>query len=129
MSLASWIMLAVIVLIIGAAVRGMFSSVGTSGDALFCPACGHLGGAKTVTKGSLIIELFLWLCLIVPGVIYSLWRVSSRHKACPQCGSTTMIPKDSPNAKRALEQMGYVAPPPPKGDIDAAAVARRMGLK
>jgi hypothetical protein len=74
-----------------------------------CASCGTVGQAKIVTKGSLLIEIFLWLCLIVPGVLYSLWRLTSRHKACRACGAQNLIPVDSPlgrqlQAKIATDQ-------------------------
>lgn len=63
-----------------------------------CMTCGTSGLPKVITKGSIFIEIFLWLCLIVPGLIYSIWRLSSRHKACPSCGSPTLVPVASPAA-------------------------------
>lgn len=59
---------------------------------------------KTVTKGSFFIELILWLCILIPGLIYSIWRLSSRYKACPACGATNLLPPDSPMAKKILGQ-------------------------
>jgi len=44
-----------------------------------CANCGHLGDEKQVTKGSFGIEVILWLCFLIPGLIYSLWRLSSRY--------------------------------------------------
>ena len=52
------------------------------GSPLYCVTCGTTGRPKRVTRGSLLIELVLWLCFIVPGLIYSLWRLSTRHTAC-----------------------------------------------
>jgi hypothetical protein len=62
---------------------------------LVCTNCGFRGKSKRVTKGSFLIELVLWLMLIVPGLIYSIWRLTSRYSACPQCGAGNMIPIDS----------------------------------
>lgn len=73
---------------------------------LICSACGHVGSSKTAVKGSFLIEIVLWLCFLIPGIIYSLWRSSSRHKTCPSCGSTNMIPLDSPVAKKLLADQG-----------------------
>lgn len=61
-----------------------------------CTTCGQKGNPKTVTNGSFFIELILWLFLIIPGLIYTTWRLTSRHKACPKCGNATMIPLDTP---------------------------------
>lgn len=49
---------------------------------IVCTACGYVGEPTTATKGSFGVELVLWLCLIIPGLIYSIWRLSSRHDAC-----------------------------------------------
>lgn len=69
---------------------------------MYCQHCGFIGQPKTFTKGSFLIEVALWLMLIVPGLIYSLWRVTSgRYKGCPTCGAPNMIPADSPKARAA----------------------------
>lgn len=69
---------------------------------MICSNCGYQGVPKKVTKGSIIIELALWIMLIVPGIIYSLWRMTSKYKACPKCLSETMIPMDSPMAQKLV---------------------------
>lgn len=52
------------------------------------------------------VEIILWLCFIVPGLIYSIWRMSSYHAACPVCGSSTLVPLNSPNGQKILESQG-----------------------
>ena len=37
-----------------------------------CSHCGYTGTAKKVTKGSTLMELVLWLCFIIPGLLYSM---------------------------------------------------------
>lgn len=69
-----------------------------------CTACGYIGTRKTVTKGSIFIELLLWLMLILPGLIYSIWRLTSRYTACPKCLNPTMIPTDSPVGQKLMMQ-------------------------
>lgn len=69
---------------------------------LLCSNCGTQGKPKLKTKGSIFIEIILWLCLIVPGLIYSIWRHTTRYKACPSCGAPNMIPLDSPRAQEVL---------------------------
>jgi len=73
---------------------------------LICSACGHIGSSKTAVKGNILIEIVLWLCLIIPGIIYSLWRSSSRYKTCPKCGGTNLIPLDSPVGLKILADQG-----------------------
>jgi hypothetical protein len=36
---------------------------------MICTNCGYTGWPKTVTKGSVFIELVLWICLLFPGLI------------------------------------------------------------
>lgn len=69
--------------------------------AMICPNCFTQGKPKLYTKGSILIELVLWLCLIVPGVIYSLWRhTSGRYWGCSHCGAGGLVPLDSPRGRQ-----------------------------
>ena len=63
-----------------------------------CMTCGTDAEPKTQTRGSIVIEIVLWLLFIVPGLIYSIWRLSSRRPVCPACGSTAIVPYDAPAA-------------------------------
>lgn len=69
-----------------------------------CTTCGHVGKTKMITKGSILIELILWLAFLIPGLIYSVWRHTSRYEACASCKSDSIIPKSSPLAKKFLEE-------------------------
>lgn len=69
---------------------------------LVCTECGHIGGTKTVTKGRFALEVILWLCFLVPGLIYSIWRLTTRHEACPVCGNSRLLPRSSPMAQKFL---------------------------
>lgn len=69
---------------------------------LLCIACQHVGEAKRVTRGSIWIELVMWLFFLLPGLIYSIWRLTTRHDACERCGGKSLIPLDSPAAKKML---------------------------
>lgn len=51
-----------------------------------CPNCKFEGPVERRIKGNIIIEIALWLLLLVPGIIYTLWRSTSRYDACPACG-------------------------------------------
>lgn len=77
-----------------------------SAGRFICPACGTRGEPKSVTKGSIWIELVLWLCFLIPGLIYSIWRLSSRVKGCRVCGATPMIPANTPRGRALAEQFG-----------------------
>jgi hypothetical protein len=69
---------------------------------LLCTVCGYQGKPKLKTKGSIGVELILWLFLIIPGLIYSIWRHTNSYKCCPICGSCNMIPLTSPKARQIL---------------------------
>lgn len=63
---------------------------------IVCTECGYIGKAKKVMKGSIFIEIILWLTFIVPGLIYSFWRLSNNVETCPKCHRETVIPTDTP---------------------------------
>ncbi len=70
---------------------------------MFCLRCGCLGTPRQSTSGALIVEIALWCFFFVPGVIYSLWRLTSRQVQCRACnGLGTLILADLPNARRAM---------------------------
>jgi hypothetical protein len=76
-----------------------------------CTTCGHKGATDTMTRGHLLIEIILWLCFIVPGLIYSIWRQSTKYEVCRQCEATTLISIDSPVARKFMADHGIEAPP------------------
>lgn len=86
-----------------------FSSAAMNPRHQFCLRCEHEGWPRTVTPGAFLIEVVLWLCFLVPGVIYSLWRHSARHQVCASCGSREIVPVLSP---AALKRRGGSAPIP-----------------
>jgi hypothetical protein len=71
--------------------------------AKLCTKCLFQGTMKKDTPGSFLIEVILWLAFIVPGIIYSIWRLSNKKLMCPQCKSSEIIPADSEMAKRLLK--------------------------
>ncbi len=94
--LAAWSIIAVIFYIGYKAFKSVFGS--NKGEVMFCTACGHEGPATMKTSGSIGIEIVLWLCLIVPGLIYSIWRLTSKKATCSACGGEHLIPPGSPVA-------------------------------
>src|SRR5579859_4415219 len=55
--------------------------------AKYCTACGSVGFPVFRQEGSPGIEILLWLTFIVPGIIYSIWRSSTRKWVCASCGN------------------------------------------
>lgn len=67
-----------------------------------CPNCGSIGNPRTYTKGAFLVEVTLWLLCLLPGLIYSMWRLTSRYRGCPSCGAANMVPVDSPHGRKLL---------------------------
>lgn len=67
-----------------------------NGGVVHCMTCGIDAVPKPETKGSLLIELILWLCFLIPGLIYSVWRATTKADVCQSCSSKQLVPMDSP---------------------------------
>lgn len=65
-----------------------------------CGSCGTKNNGKTHTRGSFIMELGLWLCFLIPGLIYSVWRLTTRRKVCTECNSPEIIGLETPRGKK-----------------------------
>lgn len=72
---------------------------------LICINCGYKGKPTKVTRGSIFIELILWPIFIVPGLVYTIWRLTTKYFACPKCNATDLIPLDSPKGKKFLKEL------------------------
>ncbi len=70
-----------------------------------CTRCLEEGAPRRPPRGTLLVELLLWLFLCWTVVIplgYSLWRFLSRDRECRTCGARTLVPSDSRAAERLL---------------------------
>ena len=65
-----------------------------------CTRCLSSGAARKITPGSILIEVVAWLFFLVPGLVYSLWRLSARYTGCATCGAREVVPAGSPAAAR-----------------------------
>ena len=75
-----------------------------SSKILVCTQCGYVGESKSKNEGTGCVEIVLWLFFIIPGLIYSVWRRSSRYKICPKCKSPSLIPTDSPRGQKIISE-------------------------
>lgn len=93
-----------------------------------CKDCGTVGETKTVARGSMAVEIVLWLCLMVPGLIYSIWRLSTKHETCRACGSERLVPIDTPAGVQLAAASGYApeAIRPSQGAVSAGRALGRM---
>ena len=56
-----------------------------------CPNCKFEGKGKRITKGYFAVELLLYFAFILPGIAYTLWRLTNKKDICPQCGFEYVI--------------------------------------
>ena len=69
-----------------------------------CTQCGEIRKPIVVTPGSILIEIILWLCFLIPGLIYSIWRMVSKKKnCCPDCRTPTMVSAQSRIGNKILD--------------------------
>lgn len=92
-----------------------------------CKDCGTVAEPETKARGTMGMEIVLWLCFLVPGFIYSIWRLNNKYDACPACGSETLLPLDSPMGKQVAQATGYVPPPPLRPSAEAVGFGRKLG--
>jgi hypothetical protein len=113
MTIATIGVLVLIVWIIYKAFAGMFGGRGKAdaSGAMICPHCGTRGKPTTQTRGNLAIEIVLWLCFILPGLIYSLWRLSTRQPVCPVCHQPGMISVATPRGAALAQQFQHAKAP------------------
>jgi len=67
-----------------------------------CKECWLIATPRIISRGSTIIEIFLWGLFLIPGMIYSAWRFMTKEKRCPQCSSLAVIPLGSEIGQRVL---------------------------
>lgn len=79
---------------------------------MICRSCGTLHGGHTSLPGNAALEgagvVFVWPL----GLLYSLWRRTSRRPACAACGSRDLVPLESPVGRALLAQHGLVGVEP-----------------
>lgn len=106
-SLAHWAIVIATVALTVFFIRGVWRMlVPPKGQPMVCTTCGHHGPAKRHTRGSMLIEIVLWLMFLIPGLIYSLWRLSTRRQVCGACGGEALVPPDTPAGKKWLQDAG-----------------------
>lgn len=67
-----------------------------------CTVCHHQGKPRRETRGSLVIEIVLWCLACFPGLIYTLWRQTTKKDVCGGCGAEALVPVNSPRGKEIL---------------------------
>lgn len=76
---------------------------GTNHPEMICTDCGTVSEGTDQIRGSGLIELIMWLCFIIPGLIYSLWRNSTKTRVCIICHGK-LIHLDTPRGQQLVKQ-------------------------
>ena len=72
---------------------------------ILCNECHYVGPPLRKQKGNYFICLILLMLLVIPGILYALWRIfSSRIRYCPQCNSEHVIPTHSVAARSKVKE-------------------------
>ncbi len=71
--------------------------------AFYCTSCSNTTRNPKM-KGRGWIEVILWLCYLIPGLIYSIWRRSGTPSVCPSCEKETLIPAALAKSEGAASQ-------------------------
>lgn len=74
-------------------------------EKIICHNCGYVGEPQRITKGSFAIELGLWIVFLLPGLIYSIWRLTSRYDGCSKCESKDIVSVYSPIGQKLLKEL------------------------
>gem|GEM_PF-4856210 len=68
-----------------------------------CPRCGAVGNRPaTICPGSSLVQILFFFLGLVPGIIYTMWRVAATYQGCGRCGSNILIHTKSPMGQRLL---------------------------
>lgn len=89
-----------------------------------CKQCGTLNNNGDALPGSGWIELVLWLCYIVPGIVYSIWRRTKRNAACVACSSRELIQVGTPVGAQLVQRYHPESAISTSGPIHAPDVER-----
>lgn len=95
---AAVVALIVVLVVLNWRARHIAGQAGRYGS-FICASCGSRSEGISRTRGSFWIELVLWLCFILPGLIYSIWRLTTKERVCPQCGAPGLVPTNTPRGR------------------------------
>lgn len=81
---------------------------------LICTNCGNQAKSVSKAKGSLWIEIMLWIAsalggyyiasIFYPvGLIYSIYRLLTKAKVCSKCSASNLIPVNTPQGQKLVE--------------------------
>lgn len=88
-----------------------------------CRHCGYEGEAKRQKRGSRGVEVFLWSMFLIPGPLYSFWRMTGRSKECPNCDRIGFVKSSSDEGwvikKKFEKELGKVEVKKPEPQFES----------
>ena len=81
-----------------------------SGTQFICTTCGYMGKMDKTVKGHFVIEIILWICWLLPGLIYTIWRLNNKTNICPKCGKDNVVDAESPIGKKLVKEISLNNP-------------------
>lgn len=105
--MSSFLPLIIVIGLIALVVRALLKRK-SKGANYICTSCGSTVSPENHTKGSILIEIVLWLAFIIPGLIYSIWRLTSKQQVCPACKKPTLIPLNTPVGQKHAREFGQI---------------------
>ena len=62
----------------------------------------------STSKGNFLVAVALYIFFCIPGIIYTIWALTSYNRAaCVACGSTRIVPVESPQGRAILESRTF----------------------
>lgn len=75
-----------------------------------CMECGCQRDPIIAKRGFLVIELFMWLMYILPGIIYSIWRRVRTQQVCSNCRTPSIVLTSSSRAMGMMALLKAYSP-------------------
>lgn len=73
------------------------------GRRFVCSRCGSVTPGVQDAPGSILLGVVLVFLAMIPGILFFIWRSAKTETVCTECGSSELVPTDSPRGKRLLE--------------------------
>ncbi len=70
-----------------------------------CYACANEGAGRKIKRGSGKTEFWIYVLLLVPGPLYSIWRRIGLKRVCTQCGMQTVVKTTSDQGQIAKKRL------------------------
>ncbi len=69
----------------------LYGSFAMNSPRMLCATCGRTDVPDDLVFGSDRLELAAWALLLLPGLLYCLWRHANRRTVCAHCGSDVLL--------------------------------------